>query len=221
MINEETYRIVIIGESGVGKSSIMSTFAYHKFPDAFISTIGIDYVSKKLITKFNDNIYHITLRIFDTAGQKRFQTITEIYQNSSLDGLVIVYDITDMDSFTRAEELIKRSREISPLGSKLPILLVGNKIDLADKRCISPIKAQELVTKYDLGDYIEISAKTTKDHCEEVFKKISQLIFESRLFEVHIMDESEIPSETPSERIRKKWYSFQDFLNNILFCYCK
>jgi len=221
MMKEETYRIVIVGESGVGKSSIMSTFVHHKFPEAFISTIGIDYSGKKLITKFNGNIYQITLKIFDTAGQKRFQNITEYYQTTTLDGLVVVFDITNMDSFIRAEELIERSREISALGSQLPILLVGNKIDLAHERCISSKRVQELVTKYNLGDYIEISAKTNENHCEEVFSKISQLTFDSRLFEIHVMDEAETPSETTSTYIQRGWYSFQDFLNNILFCYCK
>lgn len=221
MMNEETYRIIIVGESSVGKSSIMSTFVHHKFPETFISTIGIDYSGKKFVTKFNGNVYRITLKIFDTAGQKRFQNITEYYQSTNLDGLVVVFDVTNMDSFFRAEELIERSREISSLGSQLPILLVGNKIDLANKRCISPKRAQELVTKHRLGDYIEISAKTSEDHCEEVFRRISQLTFESRLFEVHVMEEDETPSETKSAQILKRWYYFRDFLDNVLFCSCK
>ena len=222
MINEETYKIVISGESGVGKSSIMSTFVKHNFPEAFISTIGIDYNNKKFITKFNDNLYHISLKIFDTSGQKRFQNIIEYYQTTNLDGLVVVFDVTNMDSFIRAEEIIERSTSHAFSDSQIPILLVGNKIDLFEKRCVSPKFAQELATKYNVKEYIEISAKTDKNYCEEIFRKISQLIFESRLFEVYIMKEDSISSEEEQKNIfLKSLYSLYDFLGNTIFCSCK
>lgn len=218
MINEESYKIVISGESGVGKSSIMSTFVKHNFPETFISTIGIDYNNKKIITKFNDNLYHISLKIFDTSGQKRFQNIIEYYYTSNLDGLVVVFDVTNMDSFIRAEEIIERFISYTSSSSQIPILLVGNKIDLFEKRCISSKLAQELATKYNVKQYIEISAKTDINYCEEIFRKISKLIFESRLFEVYIMNEDNIPPEEQKNIFLKSWHSLYNFLGNTIFC---
>ena len=179
----DTYRIVIIGESGVGKSSLLSQFVYNKFVEEYITTIGIDVGFKRVtVLASNGESKNVLLRLFDTGGQKRFENITEHYQSSSTDGLVVVFDITNISTFERAETLIRRAREISPLGDSLPILLVGNKIDLARMRCVSLSKVNTLIQNESCA-YIETSAKEDQK-VEEIFRTILDLILETQCLEV-------------------------------------
>jgi len=94
----------------------------------------------------------------------------------------VVFDITNILSFERAETLIRRAREISPLGDSLPILLVGNKIDLARMRCVSVSKVNTLIQNESCA-YIETSAKEDQK-IEEIFRTILDLILENQRLEM-------------------------------------
>jgi len=180
---KDTYRIVIIGDSGVGKSSLLSQFVYNRFVEEYITTIGIDVGFKRVaIPTSNGESKDVLLRLFDTGGQKRFETITEHYQASSTDGLVVVFDVTDITTFERVKILIRRAKEISPLGDSLPILLVGNKIDLAKLRCVSVTEVETLIQN-EACAYIETSAKENQK-VQEIFSTILDLILENQLLEV-------------------------------------
>ena len=161
----------------------MSQFVYNKFVEEYITTIGIDVGFKRVtVLTSNGESKNVLLRLFDTGGQKRFETITEHYQSSSTDGLVVVFDITNILTFERAETLIRRAREISPLGDSLPILLVGNKIDLARMRCVSLSKVNTLIQN-ECCAYIETSAKEDQK-VEEIFRTILDLILKNQRLEV-------------------------------------
>jgi Ras-related protein Rab-1A len=118
--------LVLIGDTGVGKSCILLRFADDTYTENHISTIGVDFrfrtvkVDKKTVK----------LQIWDTAGQERYRTITSAYYRGA-DGIVIVYDITDENSFNHIKDwLVEVNRYAAETTSKI---MIGNKVDLANR----------------------------------------------------------------------------------------
>jgi Ras-related protein Rab-1A len=148
---DQLFKLLIIGDSGVGKSSLLLRFADDSFQESYLSTIGVDF----RICRIQLNNKNVKLQIWDTAGQERFHTITSSYYRSA-HGILIVYDVTDLDSF----ESIKRwLREIDRYGEKhVSKLLVGNKADLKNARCVQYADAKEFAEELGLL-YVETSAK--------------------------------------------------------------
>ena len=93
------FKILIIGDSGVGKSCLLLRFGNNRFEQSFLPTIGIDFNIKTL--EMDNKI--IKMQIWDTAGQERFQTITRSYYRGS-HGIIVVYDVTDADSFANGRD---------------------------------------------------------------------------------------------------------------------
>jgi len=144
-------KILVIGDSGVGKSCMLLRFADNSFTDSYISTIGVDF---KIRTITLDG-KRIKLQIWDTAGQERFKTITTSYYRGA-HGLIIVYDITSMDSFNSIKKwLVDVERFASPAVLKL---LVGNKSDLAARRAVDFKVAKKFADELGIP-LIETSAK--------------------------------------------------------------
>ena len=121
-------KILTIGESAVGKTCILLRFTDNKFLKNHITTIGIDYKSK-IIKSQNKSI---KLKIWDTAGQERFRNITKQYYNGA-DGILLVYDVTDRNSFEKVREWMKQIQE-NTQKSNIGIVLIGNKCDLEDRQ---------------------------------------------------------------------------------------
>merc|ERR1712184_163282 len=123
------FKLLLIGDSGVGKSCLLLRFADDTYTDSYISTIGVDF---KIRTVDLDT-KTIKLQIWDTAGQERFRTITSSYYRGA-HGIIIVYDITDVESFNNVRQwLFEIDRFASENVNKL---LVGNKCDLVSKRIV-------------------------------------------------------------------------------------
>lgn len=163
---EGSINIILIGDSGVGKSNLFSRYFHNKFEDNFISTIGMDRQTK--LIKYKNKNYR--LNISDTAGQERFRSLPiKYYQNA--DGALLLFDITDKDSFQNInlwmEDLTKNSRSL-----KQTIYLIGNKIDLPN-RCISQEDAKELAEKLNL-QYYEMSCKLNMN----IYEIISRLFID-------------------------------------------
>ena len=119
-----TFKILTIGESGVGKTCILRRFVENKFLKNHLATIGIDFKTKNLII----NNKEIKLKIWDTAGQERFRNITTQYYKGA-DGIVLVYDVTDDGSFEKIRDWmaqIQANAEKDDLG----LVLLGNKCDV-------------------------------------------------------------------------------------------
>ncbi|CAL5322901.1 unnamed protein product [Camellia sinensis] len=124
------FKLLLIGDSGVGKSCLLLRFADDSYLDSYISTIGVDF---KIRTVEQDG-KTIKLQIWDTAGQERFRTITSSYYRGA-HGIIIVYDITDQESFNNVKQWLN---EIDRYASEnVNKLLVGNKCDLTDNRAVS------------------------------------------------------------------------------------
>ena len=159
-------KLLIIGDSNVGKTSMLLNYTDNYFPESHLATIGVEYKVKELKT----NKFNIALQIWDTAGQERFRSITKSFFRNT-NGILFVYDITSRRSFQSVKDWIKDS-EMHDSGFEK--ILVGNKIDLEEKREVQTDELKEYGTKKKI-DIIETSAKE-RINIDEAFQKIVDLI---------------------------------------------
>uniref|UniRef100_A0A6B2LMN2 Uncharacterized protein n=1 Tax=Arcella intermedia TaxID=1963864 RepID=A0A6B2LMN2_9EUKA len=143
----------MIGDSGVGKSSILMRFVEKTFVESYVSTIGVDFK----IQTIDINGTSVKLQIWDTAGQERFRTITQSFYRGA-HGIMIVYDVTRRASFTNVTNWIQQIDKFSSDGAAK--ILIGNKADQASERQVSQQEAQELASHLHTS-YLETSAKTS------------------------------------------------------------
>ena len=145
------FKLLLIGDSGVGKSCLLLRFADHTYTESYISTIGVDF---KIRTIELDG-KTIKLQIWDTAGQERFRTITSSYYRGA-HGIIVVYDVTDAESFNNVKQwLAEIDRYASENVNKL---LVGNKCDLVSKKAVNYETAKAFADKLEIP-FLETSAK--------------------------------------------------------------
>lgn len=166
-----TFKVLIIGNSSVGKSNILLRYSENIFNDSFLPTIGVDFKIKNM--KLNNKT--IKMNIWDTAGQERFKNLTATYYKGA-NGVMIVFDITDRDSF---EDIGKWVSEVKKNSNREVVkLLVGNKLDLQEERTVNKDEAERLAEKYGMT-YIEVSAKTDIG-VAEAFQKLSSKIYDEK-----------------------------------------
>ncbi|KAK4371440.1 hypothetical protein RND71_010915 [Anisodus tanguticus] len=178
-------KLLLIGDSGVGKSCLLLRFSDGSFTTSFITTIGIDF---KIRTIELDG-KRIKLQIWDTAGQERFRTITTAYYRGAM-GILLVYDVTDESSFNNIRNWIRNIEQHA--SDNVNKILVGNKADMDEsKRAVPTSKGQALADEYGIK-FFETSAKTNLN-VEEVFFSIGRDI-KQRL--------SESDSKTEPQAIR-------------------
>ena len=180
------YKIILLGDSSVGKTCIFKRLATGEFNEKNISTIGMD----KRTLNFEINInkdgepekkHNCEIQLWDTAGQERFRSITKTYYSSS-QGLLFVYDITKRDSFDNLDGWIQNVKDSLGSEDKFIIFLIGNKLDLVDdnpeNRKITVEEALNKCSEYGLEWGGECSAKIfTEEQFKIIFKKFSEEIF--------------------------------------------
>ncbi len=160
-------KLILVGDSGVGKSCIHQQLTNDSFKPIYKSTIGIDYGSY-LIRK---NDYNFRLQLWDTAGQEMFHSLVRTYFRNKI-GAIVVFDLTDRETFISVRQWIKEIKLFcSP---DIIITLVGNKIDLKDKRAVSYEEANKFAKDHDIN-YFEVSAKDNKQIIA-MFEKITETI---------------------------------------------
>ena len=167
---EFVFKILLLGDSEVGKSCFLMRYSDNVFVENYITTIGLDY---KLKSVKLDSGKTIKVQLWDTAGQDKYRTIAKNYFKGS-HGILLLYDITKQSSFNNIREWIQDIRE--EVSQKAIIFLIGNKIDLVDKRKISKEKGIELAEEYKLP-FFEASAKSG-ENVDEVFKALYKKISE-------------------------------------------
>jgi len=145
-------KLLLIGDSGVGKSCLLLRFCDDSFTPSFIATIGIDF---KIRTIELDG-KKIKLQMWDTAGQERFRTITTAYYRGAM-GILLVYDVTDQKSFDAIRTWIRNIEQHASEGVNK--ILIGNKCDMNDKRVVDTEKGKELANEFKIP-FMETSAKT-------------------------------------------------------------
>ncbi|KAI3990932.1 hypothetical protein MKX01_026116 [Papaver californicum] len=153
MSNEYDYlfKLLLIGDSSVGKSCLLLRFADDSYVDSYISTIGVDF---KIRTVELDG-KTVKLQIWDTAGQERFRTITSSYYRGA-HGIIIVYDVTDMESFNNVKKWLNEIDRYA--NDSVCKLLVGNKCDLVDQKVVDTETAKAFADSLGIP-FLETSAK--------------------------------------------------------------
>jgi Ras-related protein Rab-1A len=156
-------KVLLIGDSGVGKSCLLLRFADNSFNSSFISTIGVDFKVKTMEV----NGSKVKMQIWDTAGQERFRTITSSYYRGA-HAIMIVYDITDQESFNNVRNWLQ---EIDKFASdNVNKILVGNKSDLPNRQ-VDTAQARDFAASLGIP-FIETSAKTSAN-VEQAFLKMA------------------------------------------------
>ncbi|QPG74047.1 Rab GTPase ypt7 [Brettanomyces nanus] len=150
-------KVIILGDSGVGKTSLMQQFINGKFSQQYKATIGADFLPKEL----NIDDKQVTMQIWDTAGQERFQSLGVAFYRGS-DCCVLVFDVTNTKSFENLQswrdEFLIQANIKDP--DNFPFVVIGNKIDVEEnKRMVSSKKAQALCASLGNIPYFETSAK--------------------------------------------------------------
>ncbi|KAJ5073837.1 ras-related protein rab-5c [Anaeramoeba ignava] len=161
------FKIVVLGKSGVGKTCLSLRFCQEKFYQTQDATVGASLLTKTLKIEGNE----IKMQLWDTAGQERYESMTPMYFRSSA-AAVVVYDITSKQSFEKAKFWINQFQNF--FSEDKTIFLVGNKLDLSDKRKVETSVANEFAQRNGFV-FFEASAKTG-DNVVPIFEKLANVL---------------------------------------------
>ncbi|XP_077253193.1 ras-related protein RABC2a-like [Tasmannia lanceolata] len=160
-----SFKILLIGDSGVGKSSILVSFISNALDD-LSPTIGVDFKIKLL----NIGGKRLKLTIWDTAGQERFRTLTSSYYRGA-QGIILVYDVTRRETFTNLSDVWAKEVELYSTNQDCIKILVGNKVDRVSERVVTREEGTALAQEYGCL-FLECSAKT-RENVEECFEELA------------------------------------------------
>ena len=160
-------KIMVLGESMVGKTSLITRYTNDKFGGRYLCTVGIDFQKKKI----EKNGKRVLLQIWDTAGQERFRNVTKNYFQAS-QGFVLAYDINNKESFEKVQYWVEEIK--SNAEEKIKCILIGTKCDL-DKREVSEEEGQNLGQQYGFK-FLETSAKDNININETFETLVSEIL---------------------------------------------
>lgn len=188
------FKIVLLGEGCVGKTSLVLRYCEDKFNDKHLTTLQASFLNRKL----NMDGKRVNLAIWDTAGQERFHALGPIYYRDS-NGAILVYDITDEDSFLKVKNWVKELRKM--LGDDISLCIAGNKIDLDKDRHVDAEVAEEYAKSVG-AKHFHTSAKMNKG-IDDLFLDLTK-----RMVEKQSQDESDLATKGPaaqsSQSLRRK-----------------
>jgi Ras-related protein Rab-35 len=182
---DHLFKLLIIGDSGVGKSSLLVRFADNTFTGNYITTIGVDFK----IRTIDLHGERVKLQIWDTAGQERFRTITSTYYRGT-HGVIVVYDVTSGESFANVKRWL---HEIDQNCEVVNRILVGNKNDDPDRKVVLTEDARRFSDQMGI-QLFETSAKDNIN-VEEMFRAITELVLK------HKKDQKEL-NDNGGDRVR-------------------
>lgn len=187
---DKSMKLLMVGDSGVGKSCLLVRFVDNQFNAQFITTIGIDFKIKTI----NLNGTKIKLQIWDTAGQERFRTITTAYYRGAM-GIAVVYDVTGRSSFEHLQTWYDAVKQHANDDAK--IFFVGNKCDEDENnRQVTTQEGEDFASQLGV-QFIEASAKTGTN-VEELFIQMATAINESMPDEPSHADDNKIDVQAAS-----------------------
>ncbi|CAA2986436.1 ras-related protein RABC2a-like [Olea europaea var. sylvestris] len=167
-------KILLIGDSGVGKSSLLLSFISNcqQFPQNLSPTIGVDFKIKLLTTGGK----RLKLTIWDTAGQERFGTLMSSYYRGT-HGIILVYDVTRRETFTNLLKIWAKELELYSTNPDCVKILVGNKVDKDSERAVTVEEGMALAQKHKCL-FLECSART-RENVQQLFKELTMKILET------------------------------------------
>ncbi|MHA2340199.1 MAG: Rab family GTPase [Candidatus Hodarchaeales archaeon] len=176
---EMIFKIIVIGDPAVGKTSLLKNFSAEKFSFEYIPTVGVNITKEKVRVK-NDmgKEMEVSLMVWDIAGQPQFYMLHRPYFNGA-DGMMLVYDVTRSSSFSNVNNWYSTSVKYGLSG--VPRVLIGNKVDLKDEKKIILPMAEHLSQKLN-APFFETSA-LTGENVSNIFHKIAELTLLSKLQE--------------------------------------
>eukprot|EP01015_Nassula_variabilis_P006891 TRINITY_DN1523_c0_g1_i6.p1 TRINITY_DN1523_c0_g1~~TRINITY_DN1523_c0_g1_i6.p1 ORF type:complete len:205 (+),score=28.37 TRINITY_DN1523_c0_g1_i6:2-616(+) len=155
MCIRDRFKILVIGNSSVGKSSLLLRFTENTFSESFLPTIGVDFKIKT----YDVDDKTVKMQIWDTAGQDRFKTITSSYYKGS-HGIIVVYDISNRGTFSDLQNWLEEIERHA--GENISKILVGNKCDLEENRAVPYEEGKQYAEHHNMK-FIETSAKDAKN----------------------------------------------------------
>ncbi|OHT00572.1 Ras family protein [Tritrichomonas foetus] len=184
-----SFKFLLVGNSSVGKTSIVRRLCLNDYMEDQPSTIGVEFMTHTLTI----DGHNIKLQIWDTAGQERYQSVGKAYYRNAI-GVLIVFSLTDHGSFQALENWVDQVRKYCH--PKVKMIIVGNKKDLVDKKAVTDSEIQQFMDSHNMT-YMESSAKINKN-IREAFFSITQEIYHSVVSGDIVLDAA------PSEKLTNK-----------------
>ena len=185
MENEEIdmlVKVVVCGESGVGKSNLLSRYLRDSFELHGKATIGVEFYSTEM--KWNGK--QVSVQLFDTVGQEKYRSVCSSYFRNC-DGVVLVYDITRVETYLKLQSW--RNLITQTAKADTPVLLVGNKLDLTEDRRVNESEAKEYSLKHGFY-FMETSALSNVDNCvSQAFELIVAQICQTKTQEINKLEQ--------------------------------
>ena len=191
-----SFKVIVIGDSGVGKSCLTTQAVRQNFEEFYTATVGFEFLTFNM--RINNNV--LKLQIWDTCGQEVYKSlISNFYRNSSL--ALILYAIDNLDSFRHAETWLNDlEQQANP---NVKIFLVGNKSDLEDKRVITKEEGEKFKEEKNLDKFIETSAKTG-ENAQEVLIEAAKLLYKDYLKAKNILGKAGDNDKNNENKLERK-----------------
>ena len=168
---DKTCQLLIIGDSSVGKTSLITRYTNGTFKEEYLATVGLDYYSKEEVI----NNKTINIKLWDTAGQERYKSLTQNYFKNA-EGVLLTYDITNSESFDNLKEWISSiKKNMEGKDIFIPVIIIGNKIDMEESRETSKEDAEKFA-KENNYKYFETSAKTGEGVDDAIRELVIQIL---------------------------------------------
>ena len=194
--NDINLKILILGDSSVGKTTLLLKYVDGYFPTIYVATIGVEFKVKRI----NVDGIDLNLQIWDTAGQERFRGVTKNFMKGA-DGIIYVYDITKKSSFDGLKNWILQSEETTGGFKKI---IIGNKSDLEKERVVSKETFEKFCQSRNIQG-MEVSAKNG-NNVDKCFRLISKLIIEGKTKEQLIEKYSEVGRNRGKSIVNKETF---------------
>ena len=185
MSDDCVYKVLLLGDSTVGKTCFLLRYCDKRFQEAHLSTIGLDYRLKSMTLESGKKV---KLQIWDTAGQDRFRAITKNYYKGA-NGIILIYDVTNLQTYENVKNWIAQIREEA--NPNVIIFLAGNKIDVSEEeKVVKTEDGKKIADEFNLPFY-ETSAKNG-DNVNKIFEDLVEKVDE-------IYSKLEVPNETKNK----------------------
>ena len=177
---DKTIQLLVIGDSSVGKTSLITRYTNGTFKEEYLATVGLDYYSK--VEAINNQT--INIKLWDTAGQERYKALTQNYFRNA-EGVLLTFDVTNTDSFNNLKDWIGSIKtNMEGKNIFLPLIIVGNKIDMEDAREITKEDAEKFVSDNNYK-YFETSAKTGEGVDDAIRDLVNQVLNQGEQLDDH------------------------------------